>query len=175
MKRYVITGGPGCGKSSIISALEVSGETVVPEAAESFIRYQKARGVENPFLDPSFEDNVLKLQLQKEKHAPNSERVFFDRGILDAWAYYQLQGRDPSELMHSVIEELRGSDHYQTIFLVDHIGKIENNYSRREDLESAVKLGELQGDNYRSLGYNVVKIPVASIEERMEYVMKHLD
>lgn len=48
VKKYVITGGPGTGKSSIILALEKKGEHIVHEAAEDFIKLQQARGIKEP-------------------------------------------------------------------------------------------------------------------------------
>ena len=42
VKKYVLTGGPGAGKTSLVTYLEILGEVTIREAAEDFIREQKA-------------------------------------------------------------------------------------------------------------------------------------
>ena len=48
IRKFVLTGGPGSGKSSIILELERRGEYVVREAAEDVIRLEQAKGIKNP-------------------------------------------------------------------------------------------------------------------------------
>ena len=43
-KKYVLSGGPGSGKSSILLGLEQLGEYIVREAAEDYIKYKQAQG-----------------------------------------------------------------------------------------------------------------------------------
>ena len=45
MKKYILTGGPGSGKSSILLGLEQQGETIIREAAEDYIKHQQAQGI----------------------------------------------------------------------------------------------------------------------------------
>ena len=45
MKRYILTGAPGCGKTSIIHALEMTGCSVVRESATDIISYKKGSEV----------------------------------------------------------------------------------------------------------------------------------
>lgn len=44
MKRYILTGTPGCGKTSIIRGLEMSGASVVAESATDVIAYKQMQG-----------------------------------------------------------------------------------------------------------------------------------
>lgn len=44
VKKYVLTGGPGAGKTSLLIYLEILGELTIREAAEDLIRYQQALG-----------------------------------------------------------------------------------------------------------------------------------
>ena len=56
MKKYVLTGMSGAGKSCLITALELRNEYVVREAARDYIEYQKANGVAAPSQAPDFEE-----------------------------------------------------------------------------------------------------------------------
>ena len=49
MRRFVLTGTPGSGKSSVIKELEKLGHTVIHEAATDLIRTEQAQGIEHPW------------------------------------------------------------------------------------------------------------------------------
>ena len=49
MRRFILTGTPGCGKTSVIKALEITGASVVTEAATDIIASQQRQGIENPW------------------------------------------------------------------------------------------------------------------------------
>ena len=61
MKRFILTGAPGAGKTAIIRQLELDGFSV-EEAATDVIAAAQARGTVKPWTDPSFIDAVAKLQ-----------------------------------------------------------------------------------------------------------------
>lgn len=62
MKRFIITGAPGAGKTSIIRHLELDGFGVVEEAATDLIAAAQARGVVEPRTDPRFLERIARLQ-----------------------------------------------------------------------------------------------------------------
>ena len=62
MRRFVITGAPGSGKTAIIRQLELEGFSVVEEAATDVIAAAHANGKTQPWTDPAFIDAVAKLQ-----------------------------------------------------------------------------------------------------------------
>src|SRR3989338_8639425 len=91
IRKYILTGAPGSGKSSILLEIERKGEYIVREAAEDIIKLNQARGVERPWELTDFQDQILDLQIQRENQIPkNIERAFIDRGILGGLAYAKL-------------------------------------------------------------------------------------
>ena len=62
MKRFIITGAPGAGKTAIIRQLELEGFSVVEEAATDVIASAHARGAAEPWTDSLFIDAVADLQ-----------------------------------------------------------------------------------------------------------------
>jgi predicted ATPase len=54
LKRFILTGAPGSGKTAMIRQLDLDGFPVVEEAATDVIAAAQARGVLEPWLDPSF-------------------------------------------------------------------------------------------------------------------------
>jgi predicted ATPase len=67
VKRFVMTGAPGCGKTSILRVLGNLGYAVVEEAATDVIAAQQARGSSEPWNDPLFIDAIVRLQEQRRQ------------------------------------------------------------------------------------------------------------
>ena len=61
MRRFVITRAPGAGKTAIIRQLELDGFSVVEEVATDIIAAH-ARGADQPWMHPSFIDDIALLQ-----------------------------------------------------------------------------------------------------------------
>jgi predicted ATPase len=57
MKRFVLTGTAGAGKTAIIRQLEREGFGIVEEAATDVIALEQACGIAEPWKHPSFIDN----------------------------------------------------------------------------------------------------------------------
>lgn len=171
MKKYVLTGGPGSGKSSIILALELMGENVINEAAEDYIRYRQAMGVKEPWKEADFQDKILELQLRRESNIPEGTgRIFMDRGVPDGLAYAQ-----PGTKAYKRLENAAKETSYEKkVFVVEPLSSCEKTAVRRENLEEAVKLGEKLEEVYRKLGYEPVKIPAGPLEERVTELLKNL-
>lgn len=83
MRRFVLTGTPGAGKTSILRGLAERGYDVVEEAATDVIGRAQARGDDEPWERASFLDEVVALQRarQLECRATGSVQIF-DRSPL---------------------------------------------------------------------------------------------
>ena len=69
MRRFIITGAPGAGKTAVIRQLELDGFSVVEEAATDVIAAAQARGIAEPWTDPSFIDLITNLQRRRQIRA----------------------------------------------------------------------------------------------------------
>src|SRR5450432_3982970 len=69
MRRFIVTGAPGAGKTAIIRQLELDGFSVVEEAATDIIAAAQARGIAEPWTDPSFIDLITNLLRQRQIRA----------------------------------------------------------------------------------------------------------
>ena len=70
MKRFILTGAPGSGKTAIRRQLELDGFSVIEEAATDIIVAAQARGLEKPWEHPSFLDNIVTLQRDRQLREP---------------------------------------------------------------------------------------------------------
>jgi predicted ATPase len=65
MERYVLTGAPGAGKTSVLRALRALGFAVVQEAATDVIASAQRRGVDEPWREAGFLDEIAGLQRRR--------------------------------------------------------------------------------------------------------------
>lgn len=103
---FVITGGPGVGKTTLLEALAKQGFPYVPEVAREIIREQASRnGDALPWANiPAYTHLMLSRSVESfEQHQKQESVLFFDRGIPDTLAYVHLTHQSPSpELQHAV-------------------------------------------------------------------------
>ncbi len=168
--KYILTGGPGFGKSSTLLALEMLGYDIVREAAEDVIKYNKANGIKAPWLETEkFQDDILELQLLRESKI-TGEITFIDRGSLDGIAYFEKEGLPLSEKVQGELERKKLNLEYDIVFLIESFGQCETNDVRREDLEEALYLEREIEKVYTNLGYKVVRIKERENIERAKKI-----
>jgi len=170
MKRYVLTGGPGSGKSTLILSLELSGEYVTKEGATDYIQACHKKGIEKPWMMEDFQLRILEICLEREANIPPSiERVFHDRGIPDGLAY-----QAPGTEIYRKIQAAAARSSYDTIFLVGLLDTVETNKIRRENEEDAKRLEDKFMQIYREHGYEPVFIGKGTVEERVSEIKRYL-
>lgn len=169
---YVITGAPCSGKTTLIEALEREGFSVVPEVARMLIDSEiiKGRTIQEIRSDEKiFQDAVLAMKYEIEKSLPVESVTFFDRGIPDSLAYYELHNFpitdiDRKKILHS---------NYKKIFILDYIPLVQD-YARTETVEEQKQLDHLLEKAYRDCRIEIVRVPLMSVPKRVAYVKKYL-
>ena len=72
MKRYILTGAPGAGKTTILHGLRERGWAVVEEAATDVIAREQAVGVSEPWRRGDFIDKIVAVQRERQQQpVPN--------------------------------------------------------------------------------------------------------
>ncbi|MBW1742242.1 MAG: ATP-binding protein [Deltaproteobacteria bacterium] len=169
---HVVTGAPSSGKTTLVRELERLGYRVVHEAARGYIEAQMEQGrtLEEIRADKrSFETWILNAKVAIEAALPKDEVIVFDRAIPDSIAYFEAAGLDKTEAV-----EKSPRNQYKKIFLLDRL-PYKTDHARIEDKETAMKLDEGLERSYRILGYEVVRIPVMSIQDRLEVILGEIE
>ena len=89
---YVITGGPGSGKTTIVNQLNMQGYHTTIEHARHFIDTQMITGKTVEEIrknQKKFQEGILEMQIMQEACLKPDELVFLDRALPDALAYYR--------------------------------------------------------------------------------------
>jgi len=167
---YVLTGGPCAGKTTTIDELSRRGHPVLAESARLIIEEKLARGktIEEIVGDPEWLVSVVRRAAEMHREVPH-HTFFFDRGIPDSVAYYRKSDVPlDDELVHAM-REFR----YRKIFLLDLVD-FENDEARSETPEEAQLLHGSIRDAYAELGYEIVEVPVMTVEDRADFVLANL-
>ncbi|MES2274119.1 MAG: AAA family ATPase [Chlamydiota bacterium] len=173
-KRYVITGGPGVGKTTLIKHLQKMGFGVVCEAATDLIEQDLRAGISAPWAKRDFAERVALLQEARQKEIADmrSKGVFFDRSPVDAITYDIMANFEPAGEIVRILQEALDANFYnKTVFLIEDLGFCSQTEVRAETLEEAKKIERLLERNYRALGFEIVRIPACSVDERVEKII----
>lgn len=178
VNRVIITGGPSTGKTSLIKELENIGYNCVHETSREIIQESLASDSDVlPWKDLlKFSERVIK---QREEHYHSAIRksskkfTFFDRGIPDVFAYMEYDKIEIPQHFLKLGESLR---YHTKIFITPAWKAIyENDNERVEDFNKAEQLQHYIHNTYEKLGYEVIIIPKATIENRIRFILDHLD
>lgn len=200
-RKYVFTGGPGVGKTTLINALVERGYIQVPEVPRQVIKREQRkeqrlgrRGV-LPWNDlVQFEREVVKVQTAWERRAQRQAGragrggapgahgdTVLDRSLVDPIAYLVEAGITPSkspELYSSLFSRIRQAG-YTKVFFLDRLPTYVNDAQRTESEAQAEqihrRLFQVYKDAGRRYGFSVVQVPVlSSIPERIDYVLRRM-
>ena len=167
----VITGAPSSGKTSVLMELAARGYHVEHEVARNYITDLLTKGKKLEDIrgnEGVLQRDILQLKLGREKILHPHESIFIDRGVPDSISYYRIAGLDP-------VEARRECCHfsYKAVFLFDRLPLVRDGV-RSETEEVADRLDIMLEEDYTALGYQPVRVPVLSIKERADFILRHL-
>lgn len=172
---YIISGGPGSGKSTLIDALEQLGYARTIEGGRAIIQQQQAIGGSAlPWEDRAlFAELMLSWEMRSYDMAKaQSGTVFFDRGVPDIIGYLSLCGLAIPQYMQVAAERIR---YNQTVFLAPPWPDIfTQDTERKQDLEEAQRTFDAMRQVYSSLDYKITLLPKVSVQERLKFVLSRI-
>jgi predicted ATPase len=173
VKRYVLTGAPGSGKTTVLRALAAQGQAVVDEAATDVNIALLGQGEDKPWTRSDFCDRIVALQRERQTApAPPGVPVqFFDRSPLCTLALARFLGRPVSAPLAQEVSRVVDERVYETsVFMVRPHGTIEATPVRRISYAEALAFEAVHEAVYREHGYALVEVPAGPISERCELV-----
>jgi predicted ATPase len=170
--KYVLTGAPCTGKTTLLNFFASKGYQSVQEASTIIMKEEKEKGNPRPWDDlVYFQTRLLNKQLDLESKLDLLPCAFVDRGIVDGIAYCKLFKSSPPPILIEKIKQNR----YAGIFLLDFLPFYAINSVRFESYKVARKIQMLLKEAYESAGYQVIDVPVFEIGIRAEFVLSKID
>lgn len=163
-RRFIITGGPGCGKTTALDLLSARGYGIVPEAARMVI--SEGNGLKGLAL----QEAIMQKQVDLEAMA-NGGIIFLDRGLPDCEAYARYFGGSLEGTSYN--EKLSRAGYQNKVFYLEPLPRqfYKNDSERKESYEEAVKISEMLKSTYVAKGYEVISIPATNPQDRANRII----
>jgi len=173
MRRFIISGAPGAGKTAIIRQLELDGFSVVEEAATDVIAAAQARGTAEPWVDASFIDVVADLQKHRQIRASYQpdDVQFHDRSVVCTAALAAYLGYPLSASLKSELERIKkGAVYERRVFFVRNLGFITPTKARRISFEETLRFESVHEEIYRSFAFELFSVEPGDLLERVSTI-----
>ncbi|MBV8252405.1 MAG: AAA family ATPase [Chitinophaga sp.] len=172
---YILTGGPGSGKSALLTDLQKRGYNAVPEAGRKIIQDQvKQNGNALPWGDTAAYSRLMLQQSIKDyQHFLTSTNTcFFDRGVPDVLGYVSLIKGPSIDLYQAAAATYR---YNADVFILPPWEEIyETDTERKQDFQLAVDTYHQMKETYTSLGYDVIEVPKDVVTARSTWILNYL-
>ena len=171
MRRWIVTGTPGAGKTSIVDELARRGHAVVREAATDVVAAHPAD--DEHWLRSAFLDDIVSLQRARElaPAPPGTSHQVFDRSPVCTLALARHLERAVPPLLADELARIERERTYERhVFYVEWLGFLTPTDVRRIDAPDTIRFDAVHRETYVELGYELLEIPVLTVDERVALV-----
>ena len=175
---FIVSGGPGSGKTTVLHELARRGFQFAPEVARQIIQEQtQADGTALPWGD---REAYTRLMLQRSvesylEFAAAPQLMFSDRGIPDTLCYARLIGLGDDGFIQDACRRFR---YAPLVFLAPPWKEIyQTDSERKQDFAEAERTFAQMTYVYRQCGYALSELPKTAPVARADFILKqlHLD
>ncbi|AEW00182.1 ATPase [Niastella koreensis] len=172
---YIISGGPGSGKTSLLHALAKQGIPCMPEAGRAIIQDQMAIGGSAlHWGDKSaFAELMLSWEMRSYREAQQLQGpVLFDRGVPDVMGYLMLSQLPVPVHVEKAAHLFKYNRYvfmappWKEIFMQDD--------ERTQTFAEAKATYDSLVNVYLKLGYTPLALPLDTMAERVQFVLKNI-
>ena len=173
-QKYIISGAPGTGKTTIINALKKKDHYCAEEISRELIAEQISIGGNIlPWEDQiAFENKIAHRRYKQYLDSPENCICFFDRSSVDCTAYLNL---NKLESTSQIIEIIKKCNFNKTVFYTPIWKEIyQTDPHRKENIKSAIAIEKSILETYTLFGYTPIAIPKISIEKRVDFILSSI-
>lgn len=173
--RFILTGGPGSGKSMIIDTIIKRGFWCSKEAGRGVIQDQvNIDGDALPWANQTaFAELMLSWEMRSWHEAKEqTQPCFFDRGVPDVVGYLRLSELPIPRHLDNAVEKFR---YNRIVFIAPPWRDIYvQDTERKQSFDVAVATYHAMVKTYRMYDYQLIELPCASVEERADFILSRI-
>lgn len=168
------------GKTSVVNALSQRGHPVAHEQADAYFAEQKQFGFKIPDLFRDIDTarktqtHIIYRMFAAEQSLSFDPLTFIDQGLGGAMMYASQLNMNLADLI-----PLNFFSRYHRVFLLDPLPYNDNPHSMEAMIGTSESNIEINRQNnhafaellYRRMGYDPIRVPVMSINERVEFIL----
>ncbi|MBB3595011.1 putative ATPase [Rhizobium sp. BK529] len=172
-KLVLLSGCSGGGKSTLLAELAKRGFAVTEEPGRRIVKQQlESAGDALPWVNMAgFAQRAIGMAVQDLQNAQKQSRLtFFDRGLIDAVA--ALHHATGEAISNDLVAQNR---YHDEVFMTPPWPEIYHaDAERRLKIEDAIAEYERLRQVFPALGYRVRVLPKLAVEQRADFVLRHL-
>ncbi|PST82447.1 ATPase [Pedobacter yulinensis] len=172
---YILTGGPGAGKTTVCSLLEKAGYSCVPESGRAVISQElHTGGSALTWADRSaFARRMFETDLAAYHAARRGTPVFFDRGLPDVAGYLKLEDLNFLPGLENALQNCR---YAPLVFIFPPWQEIYvNDAERKQSFAVACRTFRMMVQVYQAYGYRLVEVPRLEPAGRCRFICSCLE
>lgn len=168
MRRVVISGCSGCGKSALVNELATRGHAIVPEPGRRVIAAERATGGDGfPWRNEMRFATLAYWMSIGDHQVATTDPTFFDRSALDHVAWFLRKDHPSPGDRPSYDRMVFMAPPWPDIYHFDD--------DRRHSFKDAVAEHEDLMTRLPTWGYDCLELPKTSVTERADWVIQSLE
>jgi predicted ATPase len=167
---YVITGGPGGGKTTLLEELALRGYKVIPETARQIIKERLSKGLTPRPGPANFAHEIFNQDWKNFiSNLHLSSLLFFDRSFIDsAWQIFDCDAKSYNKVKSIYLKNRFNKN----VFITPPWKEIYcNDEERDQSFEQAIRVYHRLDKWYKAHDYNIIVLPKTSVEERINFIL----
>ncbi|MEP7006518.1 MAG: AAA family ATPase [Sphingomonas bacterium] len=172
---FVITGGPGSGKTTLIEALAAAGVVTRPEVGRAIIREEMATGGNAlPWADElAFAERMVVREIAAHAEAlAAGQTVVLDRGVPDVVGFLRVSGLPVPPHIDAAARTRRYNRH---VFIAPYWDAIYTGDAERKQTPPVAEATHaIMAETYQDYSYKLIELPRVPVSERVGFIIDRI-